>query len=728
MSCDGATLGDAFCRDALHIATIVLCGAAVFGCASDTTAALCTPGMVVECPCGGGARGAQTCGADGVFSGCMCPDASAPDVATDAPSDRGVDVAGDVPPDLATDVSLDAASDLGVDVAADGRNDALDVEPDVLPDVPSMDVAADIACATGSLCGSACLDLTSDTRNCGRCGNDCTALTGVNASAIRCVAGACDLTAGCLAGRAHCSTDPRDGCETDVTTPSRCGGCSARCDEPTPLCSVLVDAAGGRRYACASGCPSTTPSRCAMTCVDTNADPAHCGDCTTACATPAHGAATCRAAACGFTCNAGFHVCGTGCADNASTATCGAACTPCLPPANATATCDGSACGFTCNSGFVPSGAGCSAPVEACNFVDDDGDGLVDEGFGYVEASATSRRLDAAPFAGLWWSARAPGRVAFSWGAGAGIPSDNIFVQVMDYNGSPTAAASSFTGFQSSNWNAIAWLGDRFFITGTTRDYDCGGGSSSSCTTYGLAVDSSGARMFGPSVLMVGTPNTGGMVGMGEQFLVTSIDAGSSAVRVRSFTRSGAAGGTDRTLIAPGVGETISSVRGASSADEIYWVYRSSVRGLQLLVTTAAAVPVRGPYTLRSSTTTVIPERGGSLMAIDAGVIYLGFTESGTGYLGRWTTSGSALGAPTPIPGGVDGVDLNGGQLYAVAPNASGPTVTRLSLSGMIVQPATPVLAGLAYSTGIAATGSGAIVMGSNYSPGRVGWARFACP
>jgi len=79
-----------------------------------------------------------------------------------------------------------------------------------------------------------------------------------------------------------------------------------------------------------------------------------------------NGTATCDGAACGFSCNAGFHECAGQCASNAAPATCGASCTPCpAPPANATATCDGTACGFACNVGFARCGGGCCLAAPA---------------------------------------------------------------------------------------------------------------------------------------------------------------------------------------------------------------------------------------------------------------------------------------------------------------------------------------------------------------------------
>lgn len=152
-----------------------------------------------------------------------------------------------------------------------------------------------------------CGDLDGDPRNCGACGNDCRALPGV-APSIACVLGVCDLEGGCAAGRAHCSDDPVDGCETDLRDPETCGACDVACAEPVPACT-----ASGASFVCASGCSGATPTRCEGRCVDTTRDPAACGGCGMACVPPAHASPTCAASTCGFACDAGYVAVGAGC-------------------------------------------------------------------------------------------------------------------------------------------------------------------------------------------------------------------------------------------------------------------------------------------------------------------------------------------------------------------------------------------------------------------------------
>jgi hypothetical protein len=86
--------------------------------------------------------------------------------------------------------------------------------------------------------------------------------------------------------------------------------------------------------------------------------PSSCGTSCTACAAPptANAHSTCTNAACGWECNAGYHLCGSTC-EAISPASCGAACKPCPPPPvndpNALAICDASGtCGIACKAGY----------------------------------------------------------------------------------------------------------------------------------------------------------------------------------------------------------------------------------------------------------------------------------------------------------------------------------------------------------------------------------------
>ncbi len=226
------------------------------------------------------------------------------------------------------------------------------------------DGAALQACgANQQECSGACVDLN-DPVHCGSCGHDCTSLSHV-AVTPTCVAGACTLMPGsCVTGYAHCSTNPDDGCEVNVTQPTNCGGCGNACPATAPLCSTtarravsadsgLVSSAAA--YACVPSCVAPASTLCGQQCVDTTSDPNNCGGCTTTCPLGANAQATCTVGQCGYVCDQAFHDCGGQCVDDASPATCGAACASCAAPAsNGMATCSGAplACGISCSQGF----------------------------------------------------------------------------------------------------------------------------------------------------------------------------------------------------------------------------------------------------------------------------------------------------------------------------------------------------------------------------------------
>ena len=184
------------------------------------------------------------------------------------------------------------------------------------------------ASPTPDLCGGACTDYQTDTRNCGSCGFDCTDLPNVT-GAVACVAGACVVPqSACAPGYKHCTTSVNDGCETNVTTTSNCGNCGNACTGGTPLCSAA------QGYTCVPACTGGTPTNCNGTCVDLLTNGANCGACGTQCT----GGTSCIGGAC--TCPGGYSNCGT------------AGCRNLLSDVNACGAC-GVAClaGQTCNNG-----------------------------------------------------------------------------------------------------------------------------------------------------------------------------------------------------------------------------------------------------------------------------------------------------------------------------------------------------------------------------------------
>ena len=121
------------------------------------------------------------------------------------------------------------------------------------------------ACSEGQmLCGTACTRVLVDPANCGACGVTC-------GDGKVCIGGTCLTPGGGDAGAAshEAGTRPDAGPGSDAALQG---------DASVGLDGGVEGDAGGLR-----ACPAA--SLCAGACVDLRADPAHCGACTTACAT-----------------------------------------------------------------------------------------------------------------------------------------------------------------------------------------------------------------------------------------------------------------------------------------------------------------------------------------------------------------------------------------------------------------------------------------------------------
>jgi len=214
-----------------------------------------------------------------------------------------------------------------------------------------------VACDTNyTLCDGSCLDTQSDLKNCGTCGNDCTALPNVNASAtgIKCTAGKCGIPpAACISGYGHCSATPQDGCETDLTSTTNCNTCGTKCPAGNPICAP---------QGCTNSCGISVPTLCGSTCTDLTSDAQHCGDCATAC--PA--TQICKSKQCG--CAANQNLCGSACKAATDITACGPNCTKCNVPTGGSITCDGTKCGTpTCPNGQQLCNNACIDNNQVCN-------------------------------------------------------------------------------------------------------------------------------------------------------------------------------------------------------------------------------------------------------------------------------------------------------------------------------------------------------------------------
>ena len=221
------------------------------------------------------------------------------------------------------------------------------------------------SCLTGlSNCPSGCVDLLVDNTNCGMCGVAC--LAGQS-----CAAGFCT----CLAGLSACPS----GCVDLLTSNTDCGMCGTTCvagqtctagfctcpggltacggscvDLTTDIahCGVCGNACNFPQEQCLAGSCQCSPglTLCGDACTDLNADPNNCGDCAVVCAA----AEVCSLGACSDTCAAGLTNCDRACVDITSdVAHCGACGNICLPGQD----CQGGMC--TCAAGQTLCGSEC---------------------------------------------------------------------------------------------------------------------------------------------------------------------------------------------------------------------------------------------------------------------------------------------------------------------------------------------------------------------------------
>ncbi len=117
------------------------------------------------------------------------------------------------------------------------------------------------------------VDLLSDSKHCGACGNVCPTLALQLNAQTSCVKGVC--RAACTnAGFADCNATVDDGCETDLNADAaNCGACGRACG------------AGVRCVAGACGCPPGKTD-CNGECVDLKSDDKNCSACGRACKPP----------------------------------------------------------------------------------------------------------------------------------------------------------------------------------------------------------------------------------------------------------------------------------------------------------------------------------------------------------------------------------------------------------------------------------------------------------
>jgi len=256
------------------------------------------------------------------------------------------------------------------------------------------------AAPTATNCSSSCVDLATNARNCGTCGNVCTGqhaeggcaaglctvarcdpgwgncdsdvATGCETPTTtvtdcgscgsacnvahgfgRCETGTCEVDE-CEPGWGDCNGSVGDGCETSVTSAADCGECGTSCSGSTPVCGLRSD---GTR-ACLAACADPAATNCGGTCIDARYDEQNCGSCDNICALTNATSACIQSMCVVGSCDAGFGNCDgmamNGCETNIrnNAMNCGSCGMVCSGGPNATPDCSGGTCGLECASGF----------------------------------------------------------------------------------------------------------------------------------------------------------------------------------------------------------------------------------------------------------------------------------------------------------------------------------------------------------------------------------------
>ncbi len=225
-------------------------------------------------------------------------------------------------------------------------------------------------------------DPQADPLNCGGCGTRCSTMGG----SFNCVSGVCRLSM-CAPGSGDCDGNVANGCETNTTSDTRnCGFCGNVCSGSTICSSGMCACTAGQTNcggtcrslatdnsncgACGRVCATTLvgstcqsgtctcaagQTACPGACRNLTSDVSNCGACGRVCTAATGGTATCTGGTCGTTCPAGQGVCGTRCQPIGGCSTSALGCswpgTWACNSGTSTATCNGAPPAGACTNG-----------------------------------------------------------------------------------------------------------------------------------------------------------------------------------------------------------------------------------------------------------------------------------------------------------------------------------------------------------------------------------------
>ena len=407
---------------------------------------------------------------------------------------------------------------------------------------------------------------------------------------------------------------------------------------------------------------------------------------------------------------------------------CGPA-TPCYQPP----TCD-SATGACTAEPLDDTAPGCCADcVEVCNQLDDDGDGLVDEGFEYVELPGSRYTVTFGGLNSLNDLSRSPDSIGITVTRGS-----YDVVQVVALDGSPLGAVE-LTGSGASAPTSLHWIDGAFVLAGQEREYECGGWGSDSCEVYYARVSATGQLLTDRTVAYTAYPRLGGgFLGGGEIVLTHAPGSGfEGPVDARSLTPFGALGSLDAPALFPREPDQGIELRGAADADRMWWLWAEKDTGIRVYTTVLTAQGLTLVHELPGQGLRTASRSGDPILAQEGTAAVLHAEATGGPIFSRWHPDGTAAVAPTllaEVAGFVSHPTLTAGpgQLYVTwTQDETTRHFARLAPDGTVLQPPINVDGDLAVSglplVGTAPTDGGVLIASTDYNKAHLSWAVYGC-